>query len=177
MGKRRTCQEPCAGTGLHPRVLRGGGRSCGAVWGCPCTPGISSRSQVSLLGAARAQHQHQPRAGSRHVPRTVTLPAPTLQPTQQQISAAIRSQQPFRPFPGCAPQATLTNPNSALSSFSLTQPLASGPLCLGAEQFAASNCKIPCANANGVNLPPHKQEDAWDGAEEPAKVQPHGHEW
>lgn len=46
----------------------------------------------------------------------------------------------------------------------------------GSGQFAALSCKIPCANTNGVNLPPHKREDARDEAE-PAKLQPRGHEW
>lgn len=34
----------------------------------------------------------------------------------------------------------------------------------GAEQFTALSCTIPGANANGVDLPPHKREDAQDGA-------------
>lgn len=144
-----------------------GGRSQeGAVWGFPCTHGISLRPQRSLLGARRPglSTQHQAGAGDQHIPGGTTLPTLTLQTTQQRISAATGSPQPFSPFPGCAPHPTLTNPNFGIFSLSLTQPLAPGVLCLRAEQFTALSCKITCANANRINLPTHKAEDTWDGA-------------
>lgn len=177
LGESRTCQEPCAGTGLHPRVLWAAGGAGGLC-----------RTVPAPLGLPRAHKCHcweQP---------GLSISTSTSQELDPSTSPGPQHSQP----PLCSPPSSKYQQQWAPSNLSVlsqvvphrpqlqppilrlilsAQPPAPGALCLGAEQFPASHYKIPCANANGVNLPPHKHKDARDGAEEPAKLQPHGHEW
>lgn len=149
-----------------------GGRSqAGAVWGFPCTHEISLHTQRSLLAAKRTglSTQHPAPSTSQELE---TSTSPGAQRSQSPLCSppSREYQQQLAPLcPSALSQVVPHNPHlqtPILHFFSLplTQPLAPGALCLGAEQFAALSCKIPCANANEVNLPPCKREDARDGA-------------
>lgn len=177
LSKGRTCPrrpvlapastQGCCGAGSRSQV--------GAVQGFPCTREVSLRLQQSILGARwpglstqqpAPSSQHQPGAGGQHIPRTTTLPTPFLQPTQQQIPAAIGSPRPFSPFPGCAPQPTLTNPSSALF-FPLFNPApcprSTVPGGRAVPSLEQQNTFCKCQR--GQSSSPPKREDARDGAE------------